>query len=39
MLCVQQGKCPSINIQNFLYTCVLIYFHDICLDVKNSLNY
>ena len=27
---VQQGKCPPINIQNFLnYTCVLVYIQDI----------
>ena len=38
-LYVQQGKHPPINIQNFLYKCVLIYFHDDCLDVKNNLNY
>ena len=27
---VQQGKCPLINIQNFLdYMCVLVYIQDI----------
>ena len=27
---VQQGKCPPINIQNFLnYTCILVYIQDI----------
>ena len=34
-LYVQQGKCPPINIQNFLNTCVLIYFHDIWMLEKK----
>ena len=35
-LYVHQGKHPPINIQNFLYMGILIYFHDICLEVKEQ---
>ena len=40
-LYVQQGKCPPINIQNFIYTCILVHIHDIVWMLKegNNLNY
>ena len=34
---VQQGKCPPINIQNFLiYMCILIYIHDIVWKLSKK---
>ena len=35
-LYVQQGKCPSINIQNFIYTCIFVYIHDIVWMLKRE---
>ena len=36
MLYVQQGKCPPINIQNFIYMFILIYIHDIVWMLKGE---
>ena len=35
-LYVQQGKCLSTNIQNFIYTCILVYIHDIVWMLKRE---
>ena len=35
-LYVQQGKCPLINIQNFFYTCIIIYIHDVVWMLRTT---
>ena len=35
-LYVQQGECPPINIQNFFYTCILIYIHDVIWMLRTT---